>query len=103
MKKPYCPDCNSVGMAHCAYPENCGGVKGYVPRRPVYRARLRKITFVVWWVLCEVLPSGKELELFYVCRVKRGTEKLFATIAAYLDGQRKETQRKEGQRWATNN
>lgn len=25
-KKPYCPTCNAVGMSHCAYPEECGGV-----------------------------------------------------------------------------
>lgn len=25
-RKPKCPDCNSVGMAHCSDPENCGGV-----------------------------------------------------------------------------
>lgn len=23
----YCPDCRSAGMAHCAHPEWCGGMK----------------------------------------------------------------------------
>lgn len=30
--KPYCPDCNSVGMSHCAHPEECGGVIYPAPR-----------------------------------------------------------------------
>lgn len=23
----YCPDCRRVGLAHCAYPEECGGMR----------------------------------------------------------------------------
>ena len=33
--KPKCPDCNSVGMSHCAHPEECGGV--YWPQHYVDR------------------------------------------------------------------
>ena len=31
--KPKCPACNSVGMSHCAYPEECGGI--YYPPKYV--------------------------------------------------------------------
>jgi hypothetical protein len=46
-----------------------------------------------------VLPSGREEQLFYVCRVRSGTAKLFATIAAYLEEKLKERQREENEKW----
>lgn len=80
----------------------------FVPRRPQYRARITSIRTQArgcvtggekWWVLVDVLPSGREEQLFYVCRVRSGTAKLFATIAAYLEEKLKERQREENEKW----
>lgn|GEM_PF-6884394 len=28
----YCPDCRESGMSHCAYPEECGGMRLMKPK-----------------------------------------------------------------------
>jgi len=28
----YCPSCRATGVAHCAYPEECGGMRRMKPK-----------------------------------------------------------------------